>query len=346
MNHGFKAIDTDIQNMKSVLIALNKAEQQINAVITLDKIQNDEDRLPVYKPEITLDIVHDEYKKVLNMLMKTMIDVVEGNVYDKYDTEVFYLSWSNNKIFYNNELVYELSIDNVDDFTIENIQNSYLSLIKPEIDKQASNLETIFEEIDELTKAKIIESAMVIRGSLHVTTVKIHYNDFSSSVNLKNSEYFKGKLALVVKTEHATKCRFIPERLIGTDIIGHNSKIAFVPGLLDLHAGKFGVDTIYNDIVRKEIQKVVDIIQYNYSYQLKCICKEDYVINNDCYYRHVKSFDVDGKVYNIYIVRYAGKRAIFKLFDDADECITGRKYRKLMAGQLSKEEIVAASNFL
>ena len=113
-----------------------------------------------------------------------------------------------------------------------------------------------------------------------------------------------------------------------------------------MHTGKFGVDTIYDSIVMKNIRKAIDIIQYNYYYNLKRIYKEDYIINNHCYYRHIKSFENGGTVYDIYAVRFAGSRAILKLFDDTDECITGRKYRKLMSNKLSEEEIIALSNFL
>lgn len=346
MKFNFSNIESDIQNIKTILVSLNDTMQQINAIILLDNIKDASNTLPIYKPQTILESIKIEYENLSKGLMETMIDIVEGRVFDKYGTHVPYLSYSVDNIFYNNELVYQFDINNIDDFTADNITNSYINIIKPELNLRNENVKLIHQEMNELIDNGIIKYAIIDMDYLHNISVGIEFNDFTTHTDLRMDSYFYGQLAGFVKNSKAIHGRFRPERLINKEHIGHRSNIKFVPGKLDLHTGKFGADTIYNDIVKHEIKKAIDIISYNYFYQLNCICTEDYIINNDCYYRQIKSFSDGGIVYTIYAVRYAGMRAKLKLFNDKNECITGRKYRKLMKDRLSKEEIIALANFL
>lgn len=337
-------IEYTIQNMKTILVSLNKTMQQINAIITLDKINGND--LLIYKSKNIFEKVKKEYDNLLDCFMRKMLNEVDVYIIKKYDIQGYFLNVCDNKLFYDGQLVYEMSIDDIDDFTADNIAKKYIVMLKPEIELHEKNYQLILSEANELITAKVIKNAVISSTNQRIFYAKIFFDKKNVDIYLNNREYFKGKLTGIVKNNKALNCKFNIDRLIDKRAIGNNSKIHFIPGKLDLHTGKFGVDTIYDSIVMKNIRKAIDIIQYNYYYNLKRIYKEDYIINNHCYYRHIKSFENDGTVYDIYAVRFAGSRVILKLFDDTDECITGRKYRKLMSNKLSEEETIALSNFL
>lgn len=337
-------IEYTIQNMKTILVSLNKTMQQINAIITLDKI-NDTDSL-IYKSKNIFEKIKKEYDNLLNFFMRKMLNEVDVYIKKKYDVQGYFLDICNNKFFYDGQLVYEMSIDNIDDFTVDNIVKKYIVMLKPEIELHEKIYLLILREVNELITANVIKNAVISSSNLKRFYAEIFFDKKNIYFYLNDREYFKGKLTGIVKNNKALNYKFNIRRLIDRRAIGNNSEIHLVPGKLDLHTGKFGVDTIYDSIVMKNIRKAIDIIQYNYYYNLKRIYKEDYIINNHCYYRHIKSFENGGTVYDIYAVRFAGSRAILKLFDDTDECITGRKYRKLMSNKLSEEEIIALPNFL